>query len=303
MKILQVVPYFFPAWGYGGPAKLVYDTSLEFSKQRNKVVVYTSDAYDASDRMPIKKRISPTSHLHVHYFTNLSNTFAYRLNIYLPLGLFWHSLREIRSFDVIHLHDFYTLANVWITFLARLFHIPYILSVHGCLEDERMKQKSIFKRVFMILFGKQMLYHASALIATSENEDLSFRSFGIKTQKIKRIGHGVNPSEFETNQTSIQARIHFGIPKKALVFTYVGRIHSIKGLDLLVEAFTRLHNPKTYLAIAGSDDGYLPMLTKMVSESIAKKRIKLLGPIFGAEKAKLFKASDVFVYPYRSEGF
>jgi glycosyltransferase involved in cell wall biosynthesis len=300
MKIVQVVPYFYPAWSYGGPAKLVYDTSSELTRQGHDVTVYTSDAFDATSRMPEDKKISD---FHVRYFRNLSNWLAFHVNAYFPTALFLRAPFELKNFDIIHIHDFYTAANIWVTWWARWYHIPYVISVHGCLEVQRRQQKSILKNLFLKFFGASMLSHASMLVATSDNEETAYKTFGIPKKKIARIGHGVNRAEFETIKTSEYCRKQFKIPQNSVVYTFVGRLHPIKGLDLLIEAFAGLNTKNAFLVIAGSDEGFLSTIKKIIRERKITKRVLLLGPTTGETKARLFKASDVFVYPSRSEGF
>ena len=147
MKILQIVPYFYPAWSYGGPAKLVYDTSCFLAASGHQVTVYTSDAYDAERRLPFNQRVS-IPNLSVRYFRNIHNLLAYRYNIFFTPGLYWSVTREINSFDVIHIHDFYTPQNFWVAWLASWYQVPYLMSVHGCLEDKRLAQRSIFKKIY-----------------------------------------------------------------------------------------------------------------------------------------------------------
>ena len=303
LNILQVVPYFYPAWAYGGPAKLVYDTSLQFAREGHRVTVYTSDAFDRNQRMPVDKRISGIKNLRVRYFRNVSNTLSYVHNMHIQFGLLFTSIFEVKKFDCIHLHDFYTFSNVWITWLARLYGIPYVLSVHGCLEEERVQQKSSIKKIFLFMFGNTMLRGAAKVIATSENEERAYKAFGLRKDKIVRLGHGVNRQEFATHITRNDARKKLKLAPSNILFTYIGRIHSIKGLDLLVQAFSALKMPQAKLLIAGSDDGYLPELKKLIQNFPRKSDIVLKSSCFGQEKAKVFRASDAFVYPSRSEGF
>lgn len=303
MKILQVVPYFYPAWSYGGPAKVVYDTATTLSNMGHTVTVYTSDAFDNDHRMPMEKRIQPRRELTVHYFRNLINSWAYTYNLHLPLGLFFTAIFEIKKSDVIHIHDFYTLANVWITFLAWLYKVPYGISVHGCLESKRIEQKAVYKKIFLSLFGIRMMKRARFLVATSDMEYDAYQEYGINKKKIVRIGHGVLRSEFETETTRKEARAELTVPQDAILFTFIGRFHYIKGVDLLLDAFSKIQNTNTWLLLAGSDDGYLDEVKKRIENSPNKHRILLKGPCTGEEKARVFTASDAFVYPSRSEGF
>lgn len=302
MKILQLVPYFYPAWSYGGPAKLVYDTSQYFAKNGHSVTVYTSDAYDSKKRMPKNLYVSEQN-LKVRYFKNFHNSLTYTYNIFFTPGLYLRSIIEIKKFDIIHIHDFYTLQNFWIGILARFFKIPYILSVHGCLETERVKQRSLFKNLYYALYGGKLLKYATKVIATSENEILAYKNHGVKKSNIIFIGHGINKDEFKTNKTKEICKKQFAVPEKNILITFLGRIHKIKGLDILVDAIAKLKTTNTTFIIAGSDDGYLGELKNSISQFKLQSRVTLLPACFGSEKAELFKATDIFVYPSYAEGF
>ncbi len=302
MKILQVVPYFYPAWAYGGPAKLVYDTSCFFAAQGHEVTIYTSDGYDKEKRMPLSLHIHKKG-IKVHYFKNIHNTLAYVYNLFFTPGLFVTALLELPKFDVIHIHDFYTLQNFWVGLLARVFHIPYILSVHGCLEEVRMGQRSFFKQFYIYLYGKQLLLHATKVIASSENEKNDYIKHGVKGENCILLAHGVSASEFTSNISQVAAKKQFGLSSHKQVITFLGRIHAVKGLDLLVSALPYLKNKEYTVVIAGSDDGYQQELEKLVLKMKLHNVVKLLPACFGSQKADLFKATDVFVYPSYSEGF
>ncbi len=302
MKILQVVPYFYPAWSYGGPAKLVYDTCEYFAEQGHQVTVFTSDAYDENSRMPQRLRIKKNSGFSVFYFRNIFNQLTYKYNIFCTPRLFFQALVVVPQIDVIHLHDFYTPHNLWLGFLAKLFAKPYILSVHGCLETARVAQRSLFKKVFLQFGGTWLLRSANKVIATSDNEVAAYLEYGVKKENIVLLGHGVNPKEFQSELTKTAARKSWDLPASNIIVTFVGRIHKIKGLDLLANAAAQLDSKKITFVIGGSDDGFLIELKALIKK-LKVKNIILPGTCFGVRKADLFKASDIFVYPSYSEGF
>lgn len=302
MKILQVVPYFYPAWSYGGPAKLVYDTSLYFSQKGHSVTVYTSDSYDENNRMP-KSFYVKKKNFKVNYFKNFHNLLTYRYNIYFTPGLFLKAIFQIKKFDIIHIHDFYTLQNFWVGFLANLYKIPYIVSVHGCLEEERIVQRSFFKSIYYTVYGSKLLRYASKVVATSKNEIKAYENHEVDKENILFIGHGINPREFRTRKNKADCKKRFNFPEENKVITYLGRIHKIKGLDLLVKSISEIKEDKISFVIAGSDDGYLQKLKDLLNEYNVKEKVTLLPACFGEEKSMLFRASDIFVYPSYSEGF
>ena len=303
MRILQVVPYFYPAWSYGGPAKLVKDTTDYFASMGHQVTVYTSDSYDRDRRMPIAMRAKNSANSAVFYFRNISNTFAYRHHIFIAPMMFFQIIWELSSFDIVHIHDFYIVFNVWVALLCRVFHKPYVISVHGCLEEKRMEDKNGLKRLFLHVFGISILQHAKALIATSQNERKAYLSYDIPKEKIFMMGHGVNTQEFFTKKTKSVCRRIYHLKKTSFVISFVGRIHKIKGLDILVHAIARMKTDAIQVVIAGSDDGFLKDLKNLISLHTLNNSIQVYGPCFGQKKAELFRASDLFVYPSYSEGF
>ncbi|MEN8252844.1 MAG: glycosyltransferase [Patescibacteria group bacterium] len=298
MKILQVVPYFYPAWSYGGPAKLVYDLSNEIVKNKHKITVYTSDCFDKEQRMPAAKKIKKTKNLKIHYFANLSNYLAFNYHMFFTPKLFVRAVGEIKSFDILHLHDFFTLQHVWICFLAKIYKKPYIISVHGTLE-----KMDLAKKIFYFLFGKLMLSGAKKLIASSDNEENTLKKLGFNSEKILRIGNGVDPQEFETKMSKMQARTKLSLPKDKIIFTFLGRISQLKGIDILIEAIKRIKIANVFFVIAGSDSGYIDELKYQIKKYNLSKKVLLKGVCFGKEKSLLFKASDVFIYPSYLEGF
>ena len=303
MKILEVVPYFYPAWSYGGPGKLVNDTTVYLASMGHLVTVYSSDAYDRDRRMPITMKVKNSNTSTYFYFKNISNTFAFRYHIFIAPRMFFQIIWELSSFDIVHIHDFYILFNIWVSLLCRILHKPYVISVHGCLEEKRMEDKNGLKRLFLYTFGISMLQHAKALIATSYNERKAYLSYNIPKERIIKMGHGINVKEFLTKKTKNVCRRIFHLKKTSFAISYVGRIHKIKGLDILVKAIALMETDLIQVVIAGSDDGFLKDLKNLISVKGLNNHIQVYGPCFGSKKAELFKASDLFIYPSYSEGF
>lgn len=51
MNIMQIIPYFYPAWAYGGTPRVVFDLCKEMVKQGQNVTVYTTDTLDKNTRI------------------------------------------------------------------------------------------------------------------------------------------------------------------------------------------------------------------------------------------------------------
>ena len=53
MKILQMIPAFYPAQAYGGTVEVAYHLSKELVRRGHKVTVYASDTLDKYYRQNI----------------------------------------------------------------------------------------------------------------------------------------------------------------------------------------------------------------------------------------------------------
>ena len=91
---------------------------------------------------------------------------------------------------------------------------------------------------------------------------------------------------------------------------FIGRLHEIKGLDLLIEAFDDLvkneddgYADNIKLAIVGPDDGYLSILEEKIRESSIEDNVIVAGPLYKEEKKEALVDCDLFVMPSRYESF
>ena len=84
---------------------------------------------------------------------------------------------------------------------------------------------------------------------------------------------------------------------------FLGRIHWIKGIDILTEAFARVtaRRPDALLAIAGPDDGYRGTLETLSARLGIQDRVLFTGFLGGAHKLSALVDADVVVQTSRYE--
>ena len=101
------------------------------------------------------------------------------------------------------------------------------------------------------------------------------------------------------------SRAESKIPNESFVLLFLGRLDvAIKGLDLLVEAFSCLPADRFHLVLAGPDwKGGKAKLEQLAEQYRCRDRIHFPGPAYGEKKWALFKMADVFVSPSRYEAF
>ena len=99
-------------------------------------------------------------------------------------------------------------------------------------------------------------------------------------------------------------RSRLGVPDEAFIVLFLGRMHRIKRLDLLADAFAAAHaaHPSMHLVLAGPDEhGLIPDLLERLSG--AARHVHAIGEIHGGDKWSLVKDADAMVQCSDSESF
>jgi glycosyltransferase involved in cell wall biosynthesis len=94
--------------------------------------------------------------------------------------------------------------------------------------------------------------------------------------------------------------------KNKRVILFLGRIHWIKGMDLLARAYARLARERNdvHLLIVGPDEGgYEKKVRKWLKDAGVLEQVTFAGMLEGKEKLEAFAGSDLFVLPSYSESF
>lgn len=302
MKILQVYPYYYPAWNYGGVTRVVYEISKRLHKMGHDVTVYTTDALDSKSRVKVKSNPTIINGVKTFYFKNLSNYLTYRHHIPLPLGMFLKIKNEVKRYDIVHLHGYRHMLNVIIHYYAKKFGIPYVLQAHGDLPRiGKQRLKKLYDRVW----GDRILKDASRVIALTKTEAEQCKKMGVNEDKIEIIPNGIDLSEYDNLPEKGGFRKKYKIKDDEKIILYLGRIHKIKNIDLLVRAFADLTKKldTVRLVIVGPDDGFLATIKKQIKDLNIEDKVLLTGPLYGKNKLEAYVDADVYVLPSRYETF
>jgi glycosyltransferase involved in cell wall biosynthesis len=295
MKIL-LISSTFPPHKLDGIATVSCNLAKSLVKRGHDVTVYTTDINDRYSRIPDTKGVKHLNGINVHYFRNLSNWLAFN-RYYLPLGLIPAIRRELKNFDVIHIHGYRDLPTLVAHYYAKKYGIPYVLQAHGSLTT--FFQKGWLKKIFDRLWGYRILKDVSKVIALTSIEAEQYESMGVREDKIEIIPNGITLTEFENLPQRGEFRKKWGINDSLKVVLYLGRIHQTKGIDLLVKAFAGLTKElgETKLVIVGPDDGHLPALKKLTKELDIEGKVVFTGPLYERDKLQAYDGGDVFVTP------
>ena len=295
MRILHVTPYFKPSWEAGGPPRMVYDLASWQVAEGHDVTVYTTDGFKR--RLDTEKnRPVDVDGIRTYYFRNLSMYLTGNLNMPIPCRLPSVAAREIGGFDIIHIHEHRTFLAAVTSILASRHRVPYIVQPHGSVPT---MTRSFIKNIFDFMAGRRIMAGAERVVASSEIESRFYRKVYpfLKDDSIIRVP---NPVKLEGVPQGGAFRWMWGLGDERIVL-YIGRIHEMKGLDLLVRAYREMDEVK--LVIAGPDDHYLEGLRALMDKLGVSGRVIMTGPLYGMDKLGAYRDADVFVLPSRYESF
>jgi glycosyltransferase involved in cell wall biosynthesis len=298
LNVTFVIPYFYPAWQYGGQPRSAFELARALVKRGHRVKVLTTDSAGDKRLSAGRKEVEGVE---VIYYRNTSNWLAFHQRIFWPVAMFRELHGELAGSDLIHIHELRSTISVFAYRAVRKLGLPYVLSTHGGLRH--LGRKGI-KVLFDALWGTRILRDAAAIIAISPVEESDARLLNVDQRKIRRLPNMISLSDYEPLPSRGLFREQWGL-NSSRVFIFLGRLHWIKGADLLIRAFKKLcaSDTNVRLVIAGPDDGQEPELRSLARTLGLADAVVFAG--FCDHKAKLqaFVDADVTVIPSRSEVF
>lgn len=171
-----------------------------------------------------------------------------------------------------------------------------ILTVHNVKPHEQglvkdLANKSVFK------LANHFIVH------TEDNKRVFSKSYNIPKRKVGVIPLGVlMPDTPKQNISKTAAREKLDLPKASKIILFFGIIREYKGIDTLLEAFTKVHKQvsEAQLVIAGkpweSWEKYQQIIEKHSLQSSVRADLSFIPE---SEIEVYFKAADLVVLPYR----
>lgn len=287
IKILNIVPSYFPATIYGGVIFSTHFTNSLLTKQYKKLIVTISTSTaNGKKRLYKKNKIisKKKNYIIKYYFDEVIN----RLSISFIKNIY----KDIKNNDIIHFQDiFSTFAIIGIIFATTL-NKKIIISPRGVLSKWSLKSKYTFiKKIIYFFFFKKNKYYWHT---TSEAEKKDLIELGIKN-KIYTIPNIIDDKILTGSGKLINKHNNY-------IIGCLSRYDKKKGIDTLVESLNFL-DKKFILIIAGPDFGYKNYIKNLVQEKKLEKRVILYNNLNTKKKEKFFNTIDLFALPSHNENF
>lgn len=214
--------------------------------------------------------------------------------------------QAIEEVDIVHLHTPWDTRNAKFAKLLRSRGMPYLLSVHGMLDDWCMAAKGLKKRAYLWLAGRAMLEGAYRVHCTAEGEVAQAAKWYPRGESVvlPLVVDMPSPRELPGPQLACEAFPALETTNTKLLF--LSRLHPKKGVDLLLRAAALMseRGDTFQLFIAGPGEAaYVEQLQRMAKELGLNERTHFVGLVQGETKLSLYQACDLFVLPTHQENF
>lgn len=300
MNILHIAHSFAPCFSAGGVVGASYQIAKKQVENGHNVHVYTTD--NCTERLKFENNYNvDVDGIKVFYFKNMSNRFKNKVTIDTPVALIGYLKKTINDFDIVHIHEHRHSLAIAAHRYAKKNDVPYVLQSHGSVLP--FFQKEGMKEIFDKMWGFDILHDASMVFAQTEVEKEQYLKRGVDESRIALIPLGINLSEYSPLPEKGKFRLKHNIGENEKLLLFLGRIHRIKGLDLLIEALSRIDNDNVKLAIVGEDYGFLDEIKASVKEHSLEDKVIFTGVLVGEEKNEALADCDIFTIPSRYESF
>lgn len=274
MKILQILPGFT----LGGPT--FSTTALtRHIQQLGHIVQFHTETGDFSGYEDID--FHPFNIPHFPF----NRQFAYSRQLYRNLK------RECRDANIIQTNSLWQFPNIIPEYARRHTDAKFVILPRGTLSPYALSLSSFKKKLTMLLGQCNALKKADMFIATCHKEYEDIRNFGLK-QPVAVIPNGLDLPKLNN------------IEKKKTVL-FLGRIHKVKGIDLLIDAWRNISGNSIFkewnLVIAGPTSSEYAQ--DMMSRALGMESVTFVGEVRGDEKNRLLSQSSIYALPTHTENF
>jgi len=305
MKILCVIPAYWPAYHLGGPIFSVHNLNQALVKRSVDISVYTTN-YGQSSDIPVNREICvdgvKVTYFAFSRFCERMGTTGWQFSLPMTRAL----KKNINLFDCIYIVAIWNYPVVMAAYYARRHEKPYIISPRGLLYPYATCKKSWKKWPYYQLVVKRALAGASAVHYTTKDESgKCHQALRLKNIPLV-IPNGIALHEYRDLPPKEKLRVRYPALRDKKIILFLGRINWKKGLDILLKAYAALAKKRNdaHLLIAGNDEaGYLKKVKKLVKLYGLETQVTFTGMLTAQDKLEAYSGSDIFVLSSYSENF
>lgn len=290
MKVAHLIPYL--GRGQGGPVFGMAAYTAGLAEAGCEVEVLSAHREADGDQIRLDPRVRTVISQHSGWGSFRRCEELWRIS-------------QSAGFAVIHSHGLWTDVSRLAGALARQQRLPHILAPCGMLTPKALRYRWWKKLPVRLWFQTRVLRKADCLHAKSEKEFKDIRRFGLRNP-VAIIANPILLPPQSDRMPAEEFRRAFRLPADKGVLLYLGRLHPVKGLPRLIQAWARLRqfHADWSLVIAGPDEqGFRHEFETAVSKLGCGESVTFTGELDDFKKWGAYAAAGVFVMPSDFENF
>lgn len=278
----------------GGVENFVFNLSRELVSRGHQVTIITSQIegvpnYESDGNLEIFRL--PTKQF-----------MAGRFPVLKPCGELkkWKKEFQTRSYDIMLVNMRFYFISLYMVRLAKKMGIRCVMLDHG---SSHLNTGGKFTTMLSEWFEHGITFlekfYCKEFAGVSKASLEWIQHFGIHSELL--LTNAVDVERFEKLKSApcCDYRAEYGIPKDAIVISFVGRLTVEKGIHHLVNAVKRINETRSDVYLLAAGGGYL----QEELEKVKSENTYFVGQIPTEKIVSLLMQSDVFCLPSFSEGF
>ena len=201
------------------------------------------------------------------------------------------TVHDCRMSDVVFVHSMWTPPVLRACHAVLRAGTPLVRVPHGCLNPAALRH-SAWKKAIVSPLERHYMRRAACVLVTTDTEKAAVKRWVRGVRRIEVVGMGID----DLLTPDLPPKRTDDGPK---TFLFVGRLHPLKGLDLLLAALPA----DALLRVIAPDNGEQARYERRAHQLGVSGRVTFLGVKTGAEKMREIRAADALVLPTHSENF
>jgi glycosyltransferase involved in cell wall biosynthesis len=303
MRICLVSSSFYPATFYGGPISATWDLSKKLAEKGIEVYVSTTNA-NGSKKLDVEcnKYLKKEENVFVKYYNEqITNKFS--------LSFLFGIWSDIKKSDIVYIQYLFHY-TVLFSLLFSVFQKKKIVACpRGSFSVFTLNNKLPFIKLLWLNFLIKPMINKIVWQASSYLEERDILN-KFPNADVEIINDGIDYDSFQNSILVSRNELlnkFTGITCNDVsnIFFSMGRLHKIKGFDVLIDAFNLFLEKDKYakLIIAGGDDGVGKKLENQIKKLNLSSSVFLIGAVNFEDKKLLLNNCDYFTLASEFESF
>ena len=303
MRICLVSSSFYPATFYGGPISATWDLSKKLAENGHEIYISTTNANgDKKLLVECNHFLEKENHVFVKYYNEqITNKFSF--------SFFFGIWSDIKKSDIVYIQYLFHYSVLFSLLISVFQDKKIVVCPRGSFSVFTLNNKLPFIKLLWLNFFIKPMLNKIIWQASSYLEEMDILN-KFPNADVKIINDGIDYDSFQ-NSIAISRNevlnrfVGTTFNDISNIFFSMGRLHKIKGFDMLIDAFNLFLKKDKYakLIIAGGDDGVGKQLKSQIKKLNLSSSVFLIGAVNFEDKKLLLNNCDYFTLASEFESF